>query len=49
MDICVFHKLYKTNQGVTFMIDFSVIKDFTWTFFKQFLLGFFQSYEIFPA
>ena len=30
------------------MINLSKIEDFTWTFFKQFLVGFFQSYEIPP-
>ena len=48
MDISVFDTLNTNNQDVTSMIDLSEIEDFTWTLFKVFMIGFFQSYEIFP-
>ena len=48
MDIHVFDTLHTNSRVVTSMIDLSEIRVFTWTFFKQFLVGFFQSYEIPP-
>ena len=48
MDIRVFDMLHTNSLGVTSMIDLSEIEDFTWTFFQQFLVRCFQSYEIPP-
>ena len=45
MDIRVFgmlHTLRTNSRGITSMIHLSEIKDLTWTFFKQFLVGFFS-------
>ena len=42
MDIRVFGTLHTNSRGITSMIDLSEIKDLTWTFFKQFLVGFFS-------
>ena len=47
MDIRVFDTLHTNSRGVTSMMDLFEIEDFTRTFFIQFLVGFFQSYEIF--
>ena len=43
---CFSNRYTQNSRGVTSMTDLSEIEDFTWTFFQQFLVGCFQSYEI---